>query len=211
MTASLQDRLRTGPPGTVLQHEEIPGFGTVTVRVLDPDGDLETVHRWVSQPRARFWGLAQLPAGELRDLYAYVDGLETHHAFLVCRDDVPFALLQTYAPEHDPVGECYDPRPGDVGLHFFLGERVGTREVQWAVLVRTLVAFVLGAPAARRIVVEPDVGNERAAAMLEGLGFELGPEITMPDKTARLAFLDSERAKSLTDAVCRVLEVPVDH
>ncbi|KAA1419780.1 acetyltransferase [Mumia zhuanghuii] len=211
MTVRLQDRLRTGAPGAVLRHDEIPGFGTVTVRVLDPVADLETLHRWVTQPRGRFWGLAELDRDELRDLYAYVDGLETHHAFLLCRDDEPFALLQTYAPEHDPVGECYEPRAGDVGLHFFLGEQVADRETQWAVLVRTIVGFVLGPPGARRIVVEPDVGNARATAMLDGLGFEIGPEIALPDKTARLAFLDDARAKSLEAAVCRVLGAASDH
>ncbi|MGH1563265.1 GNAT family N-acetyltransferase [Mumia sp. DW29H23] len=196
MTA-VSDRLITGAPGETVHRDAVDGFGAVTVRVLDPEGDLATIHRWVTAPRARFWGLEALTADELRDLYAYVDGLATHHAFLVCRDEVPFALLQTYVPEHDPVGECYHPAPGDVGLHFFLGEQVGTREQQWAVLVRTIVAFVLGPPSAQRIVVEPDVGNARALAILDMLGFALGPEIVLPDKTARLAFLGRERADLL--------------
>lgn len=194
MSAAVDPRLTAGAPGEVLHTDHVDGFGTVTVRVVDPDGDLDTLHRWVTAPRARFWGLQDLDAEELRDLYAYVDGLATHHAYLVCREGEPFALIQTYVPEHDPVGECYDPEPGDVGLHLFLGEHVGTREEQWAVMLRTFVAFVLGPACTRRIVVEPDVRNVRVLRVLEMLGFTRGAQISLPGKTAQLAFLERARA-----------------
>ncbi|WP_208322319.1 GNAT family N-acetyltransferase [Mumia sp. ZJ430] len=202
MSTTADDRLITGTRGEVLRTDVVDGFGTVTVRVLDPEGDLTTIHPWMTAPRARFWGLQGLTAQELCDLYAYVDGLTTHHAFLVCRDDVPFMLLQTYLPEHDPVGECYEPESGDVGMHFFLGEHVATREEQWAILLRTFVGFVLGPPSARRIVVEPDVRNARSLAVLEMLGFERGRQITLPDKTAQLAFLDRVRAETTLNRMC---------
>lgn len=195
MNAQVDPRLTAGARGEVLSTDHVDGFGTVTVRVVDPDGDLDTLHRWVTAGRARFWGLQDLDVEELRDLYAYVDGLATHHAYLVCRDGDPFALIQTYVPEHDPVGECYDPEPGDVGLHLFLGAHVGTREEQWAVMLRTFVGFVLGPASTRRIVVEPDVRNVRVLRVLEMLGFSLGAQISLPGKTAQLGFLERARAE----------------
>ncbi|WP_262852508.1 GNAT family N-acetyltransferase [Mumia quercus] len=194
MSAEVDARLTAGARGEVVHTDHVDGFGTVTVRVLDPDGDLDLLHRWVTADRARFWGLQDLDAQELRDLYAYVDGLTTHHAYLVCRDGDPFALIQTYVPEHDPVGEYYDPEPGDVGLHLFLGEHVGTREQQWAVMLQTFVGFVLGPASTRRIVVEPDVRNVRVLRVLERLGFTGGAQVSLPGKTARLAFLERTRA-----------------
>ena len=161
--------------------------------MLDPEADLETIHAWVTAPHARFWGLGHLPPGELRDLYGFVDSLPTHHAFLVRREGVPVALVQTYEPEHDPVGTCYSVQPGDVGMHFFLGGR-GERVASFTTRLAAAVAgFLFTPPAAQRIVIEPDVGNDAAIARMLRLGFERGPEIELPDKRAQLAFLTRER------------------
>lgn len=191
--ASLGPRLVTGLPGEVVHVDHDPRLGRLEFAVLDPEADLETLHAWVTEPRARFWGLGDLTAGELRDLYAFVDSLATHHAFLVRREGAAVALLQTYEPEHDPVGACYPVQPGDVGMHFFLGAR-GARAQSFTTRLAAAVArFLFSPPAARRIVVEPDVGNEAALARMTRLGFEPGPEIELPGKRAQLAFLTKER------------------
>jgi RimJ/RimL family protein N-acetyltransferase len=44
-------------------------------------------------------------------------------------------------------------------------------------------------PARRRIVIEPDVRNERALRRWRRLGFAFGDRVTTADKTAQLAFL----------------------
>lgn len=188
-------RLLSGPPGTLVHERTVDPLGLVTTTVLDPVADLDTIHAWVTQPGTEFWGLGHLSRDEVRDLYAYVDSLTTHHAFVVRRDGDPVALLQTYDPGHDPVGECYPVRPGDVGLHLLVGSR-GRSPVAGFTghLVGYLVDLLLGQPGARRLVVEPDVRNERALARMLRSGFELGPEIELPDKRARLAFLTADAA-----------------
>ena len=35
-------------------------------------------------------------------------------------DGEPVALFQTYEPLHDPVGEAYPARAGDIGIHLLL-------------------------------------------------------------------------------------------
>lgn len=192
-------RLPTGAPGELLLVRDLPGAGRLTVRVLDPDADLDVLHSWVTRPWARFWGLGDLTPHALRDLYAYVGSLPTHHAFLVRWDDRPVALLQTYEPEHDPVGECYDVLPGDVGVHFFLGDRGPRGTDLWAVLAAVLAEFLFADPAARRVVVEPDVANVRAHARMRALGFELGEPVRVGDKDALLAFLPRDRATTLAE------------
>ncbi|WP_243074369.1 GNAT family N-acetyltransferase [Microbacterium sp. SS28] len=189
----LGPRLASGRPGEVVHVQQDPVLGTIEFAVLDPEGDLDTIHEWVTQPRGKFWGLGELPRDELRELYAFVDALPTHHAFLIRRDGLPVALLQTYEPEHDPVGDCYPVQPGDVGMHFFLGAR-GERVASFTTRLAAAVArFLFAQPAARRVVAEPDVGNEAAVGRMQRLGFELGPEIDLPGKRAQLAFLTRER------------------
>ncbi|MFI6444089.1 GNAT family N-acetyltransferase [Kitasatospora sp. NPDC050543] len=175
-------------------HEQaVPGFGTVRILPLEPALDAELLHGWVTQPRARFWGMLDADRERVQEIYEYVDSLTTHHAYLVHRDGEPVALFQTYEPEHDPVGECYRVRPGDFGVHLLIGPTAGAAEQGFTTtLVSVFLAHVLGDPARLRIVAEPDARNDKAINLLLRTGFELGPEIELPEKRARLLFLSRD-------------------
>lgn len=166
-----------------------------THRPVDPVGDLDLLHAWVTQERARFWGMTDHTRDEVGEVYAYLDSLGTHHAYLVHEhraDTVPVAVFQTYEPEHDPVGEVYDVQPGDLGVHLFVGP--GERRPGFTgSLVRYLLGVVLEDPSVRRIVVEPDVLNERSVGRFRREGFEAGPVVDLGHKTAQLAFLPRPR------------------
>jgi hypothetical protein len=197
-------RLATGAPGEVLLEHDVAGAGRLTVRVLDPDADLDVLHDWVTRRGTGFWGLGGLTRNELRDLYAYVGSLPTHHAFLVRWDDTPVALLQTYEPEHDPVGEAYPARPGDVGAHFLLGARGPRGADLWGAVGPLLVAFCFADARVDRVVVEPDAANARAHARMRALGFEVADRVRVGEKDAVLAFLTRDRAGALLAAAAEV-------
>ncbi|MCQ6553404.1 acetyltransferase [Streptomyces sp. C10-9-1] len=169
----------------------VPGFGTVSVVPLDPAGDAELVHGWVTEERARFWGMLDHTVEQVREVYAYVESLTTHHAYLVRRDGVPVCLLQTYAPAADPVGECYDVEPGDCGLHLLLGP-AGEGHTQpgfTAAVLLVVFGFCFQDERHRRLVAEPDARNRKAVDRLLRAGFTLGPVVDKPEKRAQLAFL----------------------
>ncbi|MEU6143460.1 GNAT family N-acetyltransferase [Streptomyces sp. NPDC047081] len=176
--------------------------GAVRVLPLDAHADADVLHRWVREERAAFWGMNGLTRDQVAEIYAHMDTLDTHHAFLLVRDGEPVGLLQTYEPEADRVSECYEVRDGDIGVHVLLapagegGERSG-----WsAELLGVVVSYVLVGLDRRRIVVDPDVRNEKAIARFLRQGFVAGevvvlPEIDIPDvylteKKAQLAFLE---------------------
>ncbi|WP_367322100.1 GNAT family N-acetyltransferase [Streptomyces sp. HUAS ZL42] len=183
-------------------HEQVlDGFGTVSIRPLDARSDAEVVHGWVSEERAVFWGMNGLTRDQVAEIYAHMDTLDTHHAFLVLKDGEPVALLQTYEPEADRVGECYEIEVGDIGVHLLLapaGPR-GARPGWTAALLDALASYVLLGLDRRRIVVDPDVRNEKAVARFLRQGFEAGevitlpeidlPDVYLPEKKAQLAFL----------------------
>ncbi|NQX10711.1 acetyltransferase [Microbacteriaceae bacterium VKM Ac-2855] len=201
MTRTTTGRLVTGAPGDVVYHRSVQGFGDIRITVLDPDGDLDLIHGWVTQERARFWGLGDLSRDELRQTYAFVDSLPSHHAFVLRRDGEPIALVQTYEPENDPVGAYYPVEPGDVGVHFFLGGRGAPIAGLTTRVVAVLAEFVFAEPDAHRVVVEPDTGNEAAVARMRRVGFELGPVIELPTKRAQLAFLTRKTAGRLREGL----------
>ncbi|GLF96945.1 GNAT family N-acetyltransferase [Streptomyces yaizuensis] len=191
MSVETPEDVRAARPAV---HEQtVDGFGTVRLVPLDPGADAALVHGWVSEERARYWGMVGHTEEQVREIYAYVDSLTTHHAFLALRDGEPVALFQTYEPTADPVAECYEVQPGDFGVHLLIGSAGGTQESGFTgKLLQALVGFALADPATRRIVAEPDIRNEKAVARLVRAGFELGPEIEKPEKRARLAFLRRE-------------------
>jgi len=183
-------------------HEQpVDGFGTVRIVPVDPGNDLDLIHGWVTQERARFWGMGDASREQVLEIYEHLDSLTTHHAYLVCRDDVPVALFQTYEPEADRVSECYAVEPGDIGVHLLLGPAAREAERGFtAALLSAFLTFALAEPGRERIVAEPDIRNEKAIARLVRAGFVLGPEIVLPEidlpdvylpeKRARLAFLN---------------------
>ncbi|MFH9721408.1 GNAT family N-acetyltransferase [Streptomyces sp. NPDC017254] len=175
----------------------VEGFGTVSVRPIEPDRDAELLHGWVNEERSRFWGMVGTTVEQVRDVYAHLDSLTTHHGFLVSLDDEPVALLQTYDPGADRVSECYEVLPGDIGAHFLIAPNAAPQPGFTGRLLSVLVAFTLRDHT--RVVVEPDADNEKAIARMTRAGFELGPEVVLPEvdlpevfipeKKARLAFL----------------------
>ncbi|MEU9067370.1 GNAT family N-acetyltransferase [Streptomyces sp. NPDC048109] len=188
-------------------HEQhLDGFGTVRVLPLDPAEDTARVHGWVSEERAAFWGMNGLTRDQVAAVYAHMDTLDTHHAFLVVKDGEPVALLQTYDPAADRVSECYDAEPGDIGVHLLLAPAgaEGARPGWTAALSGALMTYVLLGLARTRIVVDPDVANEKAIARFLKQGFTAGPavalpevdlpDVYLPEKKAQLAFLRREVA-----------------
>ncbi|MFE9440728.1 GNAT family N-acetyltransferase [Streptomyces sp. NPDC006602] len=188
-------------------HEQtVDGFGTVRVLPLDAHADADVVHAWVSEERASFWGMNGLSKEQVAEIYAHMDTLDTHHAFLVEKDGEPVALLQTYEPEADRVSECYEVRPGDIGVHLLLAPAGpdGGRPGWSSVLLTAVTSYALLGLDRGRVVVDPDVRNERAIARFLKQGFEAGPavvlpeidipDVYLPEKRAQLAFLNREVA-----------------
>lgn len=176
-------------------EQSIDGFGTVRLVPVDPARDAELLHGWVSEERARFWGMREATVEDVREIYAHLDSLTTHHAFLAHRDGVPVALFQTYEPQADRVSECYDVQPGDIGVHLLIAPANAPQRGFSSHLVSVLVAFALTGH--RRIVAEPDAANDKAIALLARNGFEVGPEVVLPEIVLPEVHLVEKRARLL--------------
>ncbi|MFF7439518.1 GNAT family N-acetyltransferase [Streptomyces sp. NPDC008122] len=179
---------------TVPVHvQTVEGFGTVTVRPVDPDADAHLLHGWVNEERARFWGMVGTTVEQVREIYAHLDSLTTHHGYLVSRDGEPVALFQTYDPAADRVSECYEALPGDIGVHLFVAPGLAPEPGFTGRLLTALVDFSLTDHT--RIVIEPDAANEKALARMTRAGFELGPEVVLPEVDLPEVFIPEKRAR----------------
>ena len=188
-----------------VHEQQVDGFGTVRVLPVDPHADLDVLHGWVTEERAAYWGMTGFTRQQVLETYLHLDSLDTHHAFLMVKDGVPAALFQTYEPEADRVSECYEVRPGDIGVHLLIGPPApggGGRPGWSSTLLSAFLAYALTGLDRRRAVVEPDARNTKAIDRLTRQGFvpagdivlpEIDlPEVHLPEKPALLAFLTRE-------------------
>ena len=193
MTTSTQDLADR----TTIYTEELHGWGVLRIVPLVPAEDLDLIHGWFSQPRARFWGMMEHSREDVLEIYEFLDSLDTHHAFLVVVDAEPLALFQTYEPLHDPVGEAYPAREEDIGMHLLLAPATRPIPNFTPRLVTSLIRYMFSLPGKDRIVVEPDARNAKALHRLKSTCFELGPIIQLTEKEAQLGFLTRARFEKI--------------
>jgi penicillin amidase len=164
-------------------------MNAVSLRLLDPVADLDLVHAWVSAPRAVYWGMTDKPREEVGEIYAWLQEQPHLAAYVILVGDEPVGIFQTYDPCVDEIGEHYDRRPGDLGIHLHLAD-TPARAGHTTEILAFLVQWVFAQPGVERMVAEPDTRNSKSLLVLGRAGMTAGPQIQLPGKLAQLAFLE---------------------
>ncbi|ARS52947.1 GNAT family N-acetyltransferase [Kushneria konosiri] len=178
-------------------YRDWPGIGTLSLRPLDPEHDLDTVYDWVSHPFARFWGMIGDSRKQVDAFYRHMQKGTTARAYLGLHDGGPAFLVECYDPRHDPVGTQYEVAPGDRGMHFLVGPPATAPIHGFSqAVINTIVAFLFRESSTQRIVVEPDVNNDAIHSLNRRAGFVYDREIRLGKKTAHLAFCTRSSAET---------------
>ncbi|GHH83126.1 acetyltransferase [Streptomyces sulfonofaciens] len=182
-----------GPaPGPVFTRTD-PGLGDFALRALDPLTDSGLLHGWVTHPKAAFWMMGEARPKEVERAYLAIAAHPRHDAFLGLHRGAPAFLVERYDPARIELAGLYEAEDGDVGMHFLTAPgEVRIPGFTLAVLT-TVMEFLFADPAARRVVVEPDVRNTAVQALNRAVGFVPVGEITKPEKTALLSFCTREQ------------------
>lgn len=176
-------------------------LGRVDARPVEPERDLALLHRWVTHPRSRFWGMQGWSTEQVREELEGIAASTHHDAWLLDLDGEPIALAETYDPERSPLQGRYDVEDGDLGMHVLVAPprtpRTGTTDVVMTAVMR----WCLRDPRVQRVVVEPDATNDAILAKNLRAGFRSRGLVQLPDKTALLSvatrtdFADSALAR----------------
>ncbi len=173
----------------VLDHDAFAG--KFLLRRLDPDGDLDLVHRWMNDPEvARFW---RKPWPRFRIAsYLRRQHDSTHSVpYLGLLDGVPMSYWELYRADLDPLAQYYAARAHDAGVHMLLGPPECRGRRLAVDLLRVVSTWQLDAdPHATRVVAEPDAENVRVIRALECAGFWHSTDVDLPDKRAALMIRD---------------------
>ncbi|HWI30411.1 MAG TPA: GNAT family N-acetyltransferase [Microbacterium sp.] len=154
----------------------------IRVRPTDPRGDAMRVQRWLQHPNSAFWGMADLDVDAVGDYLADVATDVHQDSWIGLVDGAPAFLVETYDPAHVLLAGIHEALPDDLGMHILVAPPSGTpvhglTDAVFAAVMRWCF-FALGA---QRVVVEPDVRNDRIAQKNARAGFRVLRVVDVPD------------------------------
>lgn len=198
----VHDPLSKVPP--TCHVSEFPGTCTIRLRPIDLELDAPVLHDWVNQDYAEFWGMKGCTLEELRSTYSSRIAKRPQHKLLIgTLDDSsePLFLLEDYRPTQDKLGQYYkDAQTTDRGFHLLVappGQRKHpVRSIGYYILTAATEYFFRD-PEVRRVVAEPDLRNDRMLVLCQQVGYELGPVLHLPYKTAQIEVITRERFATL--------------
>jgi RimJ/RimL family protein N-acetyltransferase len=158
------------------------------IRPLDAQCDAPTLHRWFIEERAAFWNMRDKSVADVAAFYQAIEDSGHACAWLGLQDGVPAFLFESYEPAHEEIGEHYDVRAGDLGMHLFVGPAAMRRSGYTRHVFETLMTFLFERLGAQRVVVEPDASNTRIHALNRAMGFVYTKDVAFREKAASLAF-----------------------
>lgn len=186
---------RPANPSGEVYRRFVPCLGqTLTLRLIEPERDLERFVRWMHLPRvAEFWEQAW-PEPELA---AFVDQrlADPHTLPLIGEfDGRPFGYFELYWAAEDRLAPYYPWAPFDRGLHLLVGEESvrGPRFVDAWLGGLSHYAY-LAEPRTTRLVLEPRHDNQRLFRHLERLGLSRLRDFDFPHKRASLVMGHRDR------------------
>jgi RimJ/RimL family protein N-acetyltransferase len=158
------------------------------IRPLDVERDAPTLHRWFIEERAAFWNMQDRSVDEVAAFYQAIEDCGHARAWIGSQHGASAFLFESYDPARDEAGEHYDVRPGDLGMHLFVGPAAQPVPGHTRCVFRALMRFLFEHLDAERIVVEPDARNTRIHALNRAMGFVHVKNVAFREKTASLAF-----------------------
>ncbi|MFB6618374.1 GNAT family N-acetyltransferase [Streptomyces sp. NPDC085524] len=177
---------------------EDAALGTFSIRPLDPFSDAELLHGWVTHPKASFWMMQDASLPDVEREYMRISAAEHHQAFIGLHEGRPAFLMESYDPAHLELVGLYDPRPGDVGMHFLVAPTDTPIAGFTRAVITTVMSYLFSDPSTHRVVVEPDVRNTAVHALNEAVGFVPDGPVRKPEKEALLSFCTRAQFEAAT-------------
>jgi siderophore synthetase component len=176
-------------------HQSIPELGEFYLRPLQLPDDIPFVHDWVTREYAKYWGMQGHSVAEVEAAYVKICA---HSKVLIgFYQDRPTFLLECYRALDDQVGKYYEAQPGDYGMHILVAPADRPIPNFTSHVFTVIMNFIFSDPNVDRIVVEPDIRNDKIHVLNKRAGFEYRKIIELPNKTACLAFCTRARHEAM--------------
>jgi len=180
---------------TTIFSKKIVDFGEIKLRYLNLNEDIETIYNWVTKPYAKYWGMQNMTLEEVKNSYKDFEGSTHYEVIIGMYENKPIFLMEKYKASEDRIANYYEVKNGDYGMHILVGPT--TKKIPsftWNIFT-TILDYFFSKTAVSRIVVEPDVNNQKIHVLNKKAGFQYKKEIELPEKKAALAFCDRRQYK----------------
>ncbi|MER0445879.1 GNAT family N-acetyltransferase [Streptomyces sp. Edi4] len=175
---------------------DAPAIGPFAFRPLDATADAELVHAWVTHPKSAFWLMQDARLQDVEREYMAIAAHPHHHALIGLHQGEPAFLMEHYDPSRVELVGLYEPRPGDVGMHFLVAPTDTPVHGFTRAVITAVMEHLFTDPATERVVVEPDVRNTAVHALNATVGFEAAGRVAKPEKDALLSFCTREQFRT---------------
>jgi RimJ/RimL family protein N-acetyltransferase len=173
--------------------KHIPSLGDIHLRPLNLDSDIDFLHKWVTKPYATYWGMEKFTINEVQTAYKEIAETPSHDAYIGILNNKPIFLMERYLASNDLVANYYEAHKNDFGMHILVGpseDRIPN--FTWNIFT-TIMDFIFTDKNVNRIIVEPDVRNEKIHILNKRAGFVYQKLVELPHKTAHLAFCTKDQ------------------
>ncbi|OED37386.1 transcriptional regulator [Flavobacteriaceae bacterium (ex Bugula neritina AB1)] len=176
----------------IIYSRFINDFGTIQLRRLNLQKDIEIIYSWVTKSYASYWGMLDKSKEEVLEEYARLVSIKHYEVCMGYYKGKPIFLMEKYKASEDRISAYFDVEEGDYGMHIMVAPpEYKISGFTWNVFA-TVLEYFFDQNSIKRIVVEPDVRNEKIHVLNKKAGFQYQKEIELPEKKAALAFCERE-------------------
>lgn len=200
------------PPNTeVVFSREIPSLGRFDLRPFSLEEDTNFLHEWVNQPYAQYWGMLNSSLQDVKDAYRDLLATPGYEIYTAFWQGKPIFITECYDPTHDLLASYYQVQPGDRGMHVLVAPPdKNIKGFTWAVFT-TIMELLFANKTVKRVVVEPDLRNDKIHVLNKKAGFVYDKVLELPHKTAHLAFCTHAQYKAACKALNAHNKITNDH
>jgi RimJ/RimL family protein N-acetyltransferase len=167
-------------------QKTVPGLGSFALHPIHLESDINHIHQWVNQEYAVYWGMNGFSTAEVKTAYQNI--LNHSKVYIGYFNSEIAFLLECYNPADDLISNHYEVENGDKGMHILVAPpKNRIPNFTWNIFT-VIMDFIFSHEDVNRIVVEPDLRNEKIHLLNKKAGFEYQKIIELPHKTAHLAF-----------------------
>lgn len=174
-----------------------PHLGDFGLRLVDPPTDSPLLHEWVTHPKAKYWMMQDASVADVLAEHEAIELHAGHFAYMGLYHYRARFLVEVYDPAQSELAGVYDPEQGDIGMHVLTAPSEQPIPGFTKGVMETVMHLLFDGFGAKRVVVEPDTGNEAIHRLNEFVGFKPERAVRLKDKQALLSFctrIDFERS-----------------
>jgi RimJ/RimL family protein N-acetyltransferase len=166
--------------------------GQFTLQPFDLVNDTPVIHNWVTKEYARYWQMQNKSLKEVRESYSQILHAPGSWVFIGVHNNTPAFLLEVYVALNDPISKYYDALEGDYGFHILVAPVENPIHGFTRSVFQCVIHFLFSHKHIHRLIVEPDIHNEKIHVLNKSAGFRYENIVELPTKTAHLAFCTRE-------------------